>query len=130
MSGLAIVGEEDVKGISVSGLAIVSGKNLGWISATLGAIYAQERIDGFAFGGFRVESDECRGLTASLIQNRIGDMRGLMIGGYNNIGVQHGIAIGLINRADELHGLQIGLINSAGNNRKGWQTMPILNFHR
>jgi hypothetical protein len=47
----------------------------------------------------------------------------------NVIQVQHGVSIAAYNKTQELHGVQFGLLNYAGNNRKFFRWMPLVNFN-
>jgi hypothetical protein len=47
----------------------------------------------------------------------------------NLIQVQHGVSIAAYNKTQELHGVQFGLLNYAGNNRKLFRWMPLVNFN-
>jgi hypothetical protein len=120
---------------------------------TIGGLYIGGKvINGFGAAGLALSADTLNGLflsgmgssywntdSISVINGvTIGiiggsttkKLNGLSLGFIHNvIGVQKGVSISAWNRARELHGLQIGLLNFAGNNKKAFRWLPIINFN-
>jgi hypothetical protein len=131
VGGLAIVAGGGLAGVSLGGLAVVSTGPLLGAAASVAAVVADPGVQGIALAGYHVEGAHwIRGLAASVVWNRVVDLSGIAIGGYNRVkGEQHGLTIGLYNYAKALHGVQLGLLNNARNNKGVWRILPLLNVH-
>ena len=116
-NGISITGlwsnTELVNGISIS--CLNAGQKYNGVSIGLWTIYANEKINGIAVGGFFVHSKQMNGLALSLL--------------HNDFECQRGVSISIFNKTKELHGFQFGLINYAGNNRKIFKWIPLINFN-
>lgn len=77
--------------------------------------YQNKIINGFAFGIFVVGAEKVNGIMTSIFMT------------YSN--EQNGFAVAAYNKSTNLHGFQFGLINYAGNNRKIFRWMPLINFN-
>ena len=99
---LGLVAEEGRSGLSVGGLATVTGSG---------------NMTGINVGGLATVAGE-------------GEIHGLSIAAWNDAKkLQVGLSVGLYNSTDELHGIQLGLLNRAGNNRSPFRYVPLLNAH-
>ncbi len=72
-------------------------------------------ITGFATGTIAVGAEKISGLMISLV--------------YVYSKEQYGVSIAGHNKTENLHGFQFGLLNYAGNNRKLFRWMPLMNFN-
>ncbi|HBS87329.1 MAG TPA: hypothetical protein DEA97_12280 [Bacteroidales bacterium] len=102
-----------INGISISLMS--TGQTYNGLSVAGWTVYADKQINGVAIAMFYVHSEQMNGLSLSLITSEY----------YK----QSGVAISIFNKTEELHGFQFGLINYAGNNKKIFRWVPIINFN-
>jgi hypothetical protein len=149
---LGLFGSNDsiCNGLKISGLINVSHKMNGIAIGGLGV--GAIKINGIGVGGWEAGGDTSNGLFLCYIGNAGSDtitnklinglkigfffgvsankINGIAIGGiHNRFHIQNGISISCFNKANELHGVQFGILNYAGNNKKIFRWMPLLNFH-
>ena len=127
--GLAIGNVPRVNGLRInlrdSYLEEVNGINLGGL-----ATVSEKIIEGFTFGGYKIEAEEVRWASVAGWRVEAEEIRGLSIAVWNDAKrLQTGLSIGLYNSTDELHGIQLGLLNRAGNHRSPFRYLPLLNAH-
>jgi len=117
ISGLGHVSSE-LNGIGIGGLAIAGDNLNGLFISPIGVTYWNsekiEKINGVTFGIiFGAVAKKLNGLSISIFQNYIDTTNGVMIAA--------------LNKSENLHGFQFGILNYAGNNRKIFQWLPIMN---
>ena len=137
-------------GISLGLIGMGSKKMNGIAFGTIGI--TADKHNGIGIAGLGIAGDTLNGIFISLIGNtylnfkKIGKisgitigiivganatkMNGLSIGAIlNNVEKHKGVMIAAFNRSEELHGIQFGLLNYAGNNKKFFRWMPLINFN-
>lgn len=139
INGMSIAGltgiSKKINGIAIGGIGMVSGKinglgisGLGVVGDTLNGLFC-------SYLGYyylkRDSTNRINGVTLGILSGSIAkDFNGLSVGiVFNDYIKQNGIAIAAFNKASELHGFQFGLLNYAGNNKKLFRWLPLLNFN-
>ena len=94
-------------------------------------------MNGLFFGGLGVAGRTPKmpikvinGAAAGLLAVGAEKISGVMISPiwvYSN--KQYGVSIAGFNKTENLHGVQFGLLNYAGNNRKLFRWLPLINFN-
>ena len=121
-------------GVSIGGIALRGNKRNGiGISIDINC----DTLNGFFIGGIGVAGRTIRepmkiikGFASGLIAVGAEKVYGLMLcGGLSYSKEQYGISIAGYNKTENLHGFQFGLLNYAGNNRKLFRRMPLMNFN-
>jgi hypothetical protein len=115
VSGIAIGGTGGINGLAVAGLAVSSDRsNINGVATSLAVVYC---------------GDEFKGVGISGLYLNAASFTGLAVSGYAHTGQMTGISIALFNWSNKLKGLQFGVLNYAGNNRKGFRLLPVMNIH-
>ena len=119
LSGL-ILGGSKFNGIGFAGISpfadTLNGVFVGLYGITpLSSYDSIKIINGLAIGGLGITSSKMNGLAISCLTNVFDK--------------QNGVSISFFNRAEELYGFQFGLLNYAGNNRRIFRWIPLLNFN-
>jgi hypothetical protein len=119
ISGLVSTAEK-INGVGIAALTISADTLNGLFFSLSGVSY----LSG-------IEVEQINVLSLGLIAGAIAkNMNGASIGiVQNNIDNHSGIMIAIVNRSKNLHGFQFGLLNYAGNNRKLFRWLPIINFN-
>ena len=122
-------------------------QDLDGVGASLGFIYADNRLRGIAVGGLGVAGSEMiRGIAFGSLFVFSKDVRGVTAGALNGFVLEEinledflrfkfindrytGLSIGLINYTRRLKGVQFGLLNYAENNPRGLRLLPLINLH-
>ena len=139
-------GGEHVRGFALGGVCVVA-QDLDGVGASLGFIYADNRLRGIAVGGLGVAGSEMiRGIAFGSLFVFSKDVRGVTAGALNGFVLEEinledflrfkfindrytGLSIGLINYTRRLKGVQFGLLNYAENNPRGLRLLPLINLH-
>jgi len=119
LSGL-IIGGSKFNGIGFAGISpsadTLNGIFVGLYGITpLSSYDSINIINGLAIGGLGVTSSKMNGLAVGFLRNAFDK--------------QNGVSISCFNRAEELYGVQFGLLNYAGNNRRIFRRIPLINFN-
>lgn len=137
-------------GVKVSGLATYSKRHNGL--ALSGCFLSGEKYNGVGLAGLSPFADTLNGFFAGFFGvvpwirvDTIHVINGVALGGAGvaaerlngfafgfytcTFQEQYGVSLASYNRAEELHGIQFGLINYAGNNRRIFRWLPLVNFH-
>jgi hypothetical protein len=138
INGMAVgvlgVGAEYSRGVVIGGLFNYLNCHSGLVT---GVVLQADTLNGLAIGfsfGYSNPDGPSSGSVLNGVVVAVGSelatLNGLAVGIYGNfIQVQHGVSIAAYNKTQELHGVQFGLINYAGNNRKLFRWMPLVNFN-
>jgi hypothetical protein len=133
VSGLGTGGIKRINGIAAGGIAVYSSEING---ISLSPIYAgaDSKIRGITIAGLwagGLESKELKinGISIAGLCVKSEVLKGIAIAGVVTTNETHGLSVGIVNKTNELHGLQLGLINHAGNNRKPFKVLPVVNIH-
>jgi hypothetical protein len=114
-AGIAVGASGGINGVAISGLAVSSDRSdLSGVAASLGVIYCGGEFNGVGVSGLYLNSSSFKGLAVS---------------GFARTSQMTGISIAIFNWSNVLNGLQFGLLNYAGNNRKGFRLLPVMNIH-
>lgn len=109
-----------INGLGIAGLGVTGDTLNGLFCGLFGCYYCNadpiSRINGVTFGF----------LTGSVAREFNGLSVGVLFNDYSN---QKGVAIAAYNKTSELHGFQFGLLNYAGNNKKLFRWLPLMNFN-
>ena len=131
-----LVGESYItNGIAVSGLGYVSYKFNG--IGIGGLAIAGETLNGLFFSPIGVtywnseKIELINGVTVGIIYGAVAKkLNGVSIGMFENFtDTTNGVMIAALNKTEKLYGFQFGILNYAGNNRKLFRWMPIMNFN-
>ena len=120
----------DAKGLLIGGLGVgLDGNVKGLFIGGLGG-GIDKKLTGVGIAGLGIGAgEEIKGMGISLGKIQTKTFKGLGICSYSKFDNLFGISISIFNRIKSLKGIELGLINYAGNNRKLFRVLPILNMH-
>jgi len=127
-AGLAVVAGEDISGFTAGGVAVVSGGAIRGVTlGGLGGVVAGESVGWVTAAGYRVKAPRVDGLTAAAGWVDTGSLQGVSVAAYHRVGEQRGLVVGGYNHTRRLTGVQLGLLNRVDENPHPFRYLPVLN---
>ena len=120
----------DANGLLIGGLGVgLDGNMKGLFIGGLGG-GIDKKLTGVGIAGLGIGAGkEIQGMGITLGKIQTATFKGFGISSYSKIDHLFGVSFSIFNRIKSLNGIELGLINYAGNNRKLFRVLPIMNMH-